>query len=86
MKENELSVNQLRDKRKIEIHNQPLVDNEIQIYVKTLIGKILTISCQLNYTIEEIKEKIQDIEGIFPYDQRIFFKGKQLEDSRVLSD
>jgi hypothetical protein len=58
VKENELIVHQLREKRKIEIHNQPLVDYEIQIYVKTLIGKTLTISCQLNKIIEEIKEKI----------------------------
>lgn len=58
----------------------------MQIFIKTLTGKHITLDVEPSDTIERIKQKVQDLEGIPPPQQRYIFAGRKLHNLRTLAE
>ena len=58
----------------------------MDLYVKTSTGTVYTISVESGDSVDNIKDKIQELLGIPPVQQRLFFKGKEIENGRTLAD
>lgn len=59
---------------------------EVQIFVRNLNGKSLAIMVSPSDTVESLKAKVEEREGLPASEQRLLYGGKQLEPGRILAD
>lgn len=58
----------------------------MQLFVKTLTGKTVSIEVEEGESIEDVKAKIAEKEGIPAEQQRLIFGGQQLQDAKTIDD
>ncbi|XP_056845754.1 polyubiquitin-like [Raphanus sativus] len=68
------------------VHCVLRVTESIRIFIKTLTCKTIALEVKNSDSVKNVKDRIKDIEGIYPHHQILIFAGQQLEDDRRLSD
>ena len=73
-------------KKEFTLHLVLHLCDAIKIFVKTITGKTITLDVEASDTIDSVKSKIQDKEGIPPEQQLLYFSAKILQNDHTLSD
>ncbi len=64
----------------------PVTASAMQVFVKTLTGKHITLEVEPTDRIEDVKARIYEKENIPVSEQQLIFAGKELEDGNTLQD